>query len=913
LSVAAVNGPSAVVVSGDNAGLDELAGFCAEQGVRARRVDVDYASHCGLVDPVAGEVAAALAGITPGAGAVPVFSTVTGDWAEGAALDGGYWWRNLREPVRFADAVTSLAGAGFGVFIEASPHPVLTAAIQQTAEAAGADPVVAGTLRRGEGGAARLVASLAQVWARGGAADWAAVLGGGHAVRLPTYAFQRQRYWPGRPVTARDAAGLGLSAAGHPLLGAVVELPDEGGVALTGRLSPAAQPWLLDHQVGGTVIVPGAALIEMVIRAGDEVGCDLLEELILAAPLVVPEHGALQVLLSVAEPDEQDRRAVTIHARPESPAEAGTGSPWIRHATGVLAPGAAPASFDLASWPPPGAEPIALDPDAFYTDLAGQGLEYGPSFQALTAAWRLGEEVFAEVALPQAQPAEGFGLHPALLDAAWHAARLGSSGPGAAMERARPFAWTDVVLHAAGAAALRVRIAPAGPDAVTLQAADAAGAPVVSVASLTFRAQPVPEAAHGAAFPAAGPGRVRPRPRRRQTTARRESTATWARRLAAMTAAAREEAVLDLVRDEVAAVLGHGSGAQVQAGQAFLELGFDSVTALELRSRISQVTGLRLPAAVVFDHPTAAALARRICAELDAEPAAAGPAGAGPAGAAPSLGGLYERALSEERTGEFMDLLRGLARFRPTFTSGSGLERAPDPVVLARGGAAPGLVCLPSFVGKSGAYLYARFADAFRGVRPVRVLSTPGFAAGEPLAATADALIGLHADRITGGEARSPLVLVGHSSGGLLAHALAARLENLGSGPAAVVLMDTYSPGNMRTLNEAERGFTRGLAAQNLPTRGDDDDAWLTAMAHYLSLDWWDLSAIEAPTLLVRAQEPMAGAAENESWKLSWEFAAEVTVVDVPGNHFTMMAQHAATTARAVTEWLGQTVKTMEG
>ena len=189
LSVAAVNGPAATVVSGEPAALAELAAACQAEGVRTKPVPVDYASHGVHVEAIREEILAALDGIAPAPASIPMISAMSGRWLEGPEAGAGYWYDSLRAPVEFDQAVRVLAGAGYGVFVEVSAHPVLTAAITGTLEAAGQAggpvPLVTGTLRRGDGEAARLVASLAQVHVRGIRVDWAAVLGGGARVDLP--------------------------------------------------------------------------------------------------------------------------------------------------------------------------------------------------------------------------------------------------------------------------------------------------------------------------------------------------------------------------------------------------------------------------------------------------------------------------------------------------------------------------------------------------------------------------------------------------------------------------------------------------------------------------------------------------------------------------------------------------------
>src|SRR6202167_1888308 len=484
LEIVAVNGPRTVVVSGDAGAVGALIAQCADEGVWAWQVPVDVAAHSAQVETLQQQIIGDLDGIAPRPGDVAWLSAVTGELIAGDEAGPGYWYRSLREPVEFERAVQVLAAAGHRVFVEVSAHPVLTPGIEDTLAAAGVGAVtVAGTLRRGDGGLGRLMASLAEVWVRATAVDWARFFAPPRSrVDLPTYAFQHQRYWPEPPAPTGDPAGLGQAAAGHPLLGATVELPESGGVVLTGRLSLATHPWLADHQVAGIVLLPGAAFVELAIRAGDKVGAGLLEELVLESPLTIPERGGVQVQLGVGAPDEVGRRAVSVHSRREA---AGDGAAWTRHATGTLALGATAPLFDLVQWPPPGAE--AVDLEGWYDVLAGLGVAYGPAFRGLVAAWRRRDEVFAEVALPDGVAAESFGVHPALLDAALHAIGLGPfTEPGGEDGPRLPFAWSGGELHAAGASRLRVRLTRAG-EGVSLALADGTGLPVASVASLVSR------------------------------------------------------------------------------------------------------------------------------------------------------------------------------------------------------------------------------------------------------------------------------------------------------------------------------------------------------------------------------------------------------------------------------------------
>ncbi|MEU2065314.1 polyketide synthase dehydratase domain-containing protein, partial [Streptomyces sp. NPDC013455] len=334
---------------------------------------------------------------------------------------------------------------------------------------------------------------------RGTRVDWAAVLPKGATeahVDLPTYAFDHQHYWLPAPRPLTDATALGQGAADHPLLGAVVQLPQSDGLVFTSRLSLRTHPWLADHAIGGVVLVPGTGLVELAVRAGDEVGCGVLDELVVEAPLVVPEDGAVRVQVAVGGPDETGARGVEVYStRQEVGAESGPDA-WTRHATGTLTTSAVPTpDFDFTTWPPPGARQVDISDG--YEKLTRAGYAYGPAFQCVRKVWRRGAELFADVVVPpeQRENAAGFGIHPALLDAALHTSILDAAAEvtdGTVAEDEPvvrlPFAWNGLTLHASGAASIRVRLLRPDPDTLSLEAADDTGGPVLTLDSLVSRA-----------------------------------------------------------------------------------------------------------------------------------------------------------------------------------------------------------------------------------------------------------------------------------------------------------------------------------------------------------------------------------------------------------------------------------------
>ncbi|MFI7663626.1 SDR family NAD(P)-dependent oxidoreductase, partial [Micromonospora parva] len=370
-----------------------------------------------------------------------------------------------------------MVGDGVTAFVELGPDGVLSALVQDivTAEVV---PVL-----RSRSSENRAVAeALGKLAVHGVPVDWNAYFQefGARTVELPTYPFQRRRYWLDPTRSSSGAAAMGLRSASHPLLGATAELADGDGLLLTGRITPRTQSWLADHRVMEAFLLPGTAFLELALQAASRTGCHRVEDLSIEAPLVLSTDEAVVVQVTVATADSAGRRALTVHARAE---DAPDGTKWTRHASGTLAPGGAPDPEVPSAWPPAGA--TAVDVDDLYDRLAGIGFDYGPVFQGLRAVWRRGDEVFAEAQLPEDEEFSSYAVHPGLLDAVLHAVAFGAPGEA---ERGRvPFAWSEAEVHTPGAAVLRAHLIPAGTDAYSLRISDDEGRAVVSIGSLALR------------------------------------------------------------------------------------------------------------------------------------------------------------------------------------------------------------------------------------------------------------------------------------------------------------------------------------------------------------------------------------------------------------------------------------------
>nr|BAW35652.1 modular polyketide synthase [Streptomyces neyagawaensis] len=479
VSIAAVNGPASVVIAGDESAVLEIAALFEKQGRKTHRLTVSHAFHSPHMDGMLDAFREVAEGLSYEAPRIPVVSNLTGAVASAEEITTpDFWVRHVREAVRFHDGIRTLEAENVTTFIELGPDGVLSALAQESVTGDGLAflPV----LRKDRPEAETLTTTLAHAHARGISVDWQAFYAGTGARRvdLPTYAFQRRRYWLSPGSRAGDVTVAGLEASGHPLLGAATPVAGSDAHLFTGRLSLQTHPWLNEYAIAGKAVLPGAAFVELALRAGDEVGYEHLVELTMHESLVVPTRGAVRFQVVLEAADEAGRRTFTVSSRAVQP---DADSSWIRHATGILDVAAPEPEFSLAEWPPADAQRV--EADRIYDELEAAGVECGPLFRGLREVWRRGDEVFAEARLPGDTDARGFSLHPALLEAAAQLAAV--SEPESALV---PASWHGVALHAVDATAVRVRLTRADDDGtLTLEVADATGAPVARVEGLSLR------------------------------------------------------------------------------------------------------------------------------------------------------------------------------------------------------------------------------------------------------------------------------------------------------------------------------------------------------------------------------------------------------------------------------------------
>ncbi len=490
LSVAVSNSPRSTVLSGDPAALAEVLSALEARGVFCRRVKVDVASHSPQVDPLRGDLIAALAALAPRAAAVPMRSTVTGAALAGPELVAGYWADNLRQPVRFAGAVEALLGEGYGLFVEVSPHPVLTPAIEEMRAAAASRGAAVGSTRREQPERRTLLEALGGLWAQGATVAWDRLFAAtARRVPLPSYPWQRERYWLDAPAFGSHIVRDRAPAGAHPLLGQGQSVSIQAAVRLwETTLDRERLPWIADHAVAGVVVWPGAGYLEMALAAGAEAlgGAPVTVTDVAFVEALVLRETAARVQISTLE-ERPGHLRFQIASQPPGNGQAA----WTVHARGTLRRAEsdeAPGRLDL------GALRARLSRVAgaeVYTALAAMGLDYGPAFQGILELWQGDGEALGRVRLPEAAgPATAYRIHPALLDACFQvmAARLGEGGEGP---------WVPVELGSlrlssrpAGELWCHARLAEDGPEhrrSIELRVTGGDGATVLEVSGLVAR------------------------------------------------------------------------------------------------------------------------------------------------------------------------------------------------------------------------------------------------------------------------------------------------------------------------------------------------------------------------------------------------------------------------------------------
>ncbi|MFP3992316.1 thioesterase domain-containing protein, partial [Streptomyces sp. E11-3] len=405
-----------------------------------------------------------------------------------------------------------------------------------------------------------------------------------------------------------------------------------------------------------------------------------------------------------------------------------------------------------------------------------------------------------------------------------------------------------------------------------------------------------------------------PHRRTRRSEAKGPDAGALRQRLAELAAAEREQALLEIVVRHAAVILGHSGPEDIDPERDFLEAGFDSLSAMELRKELAAALGVSLPPLVVFDNKNPLGLAAYLTDELataapvngDAAPARQSTPGA------ETLSDFFRMAVTSNEVQKGLTLLRSVADIRPRFTSAAEVDRVPEPVRLASGTRTPRLICFSTPMATGGVHQHARLVANFQGSHHISGLPTPGFALGESLPATAEAAVEVMARSVLLAAEDEPFVLLGYSSGGTLGYSTARHLEQVhGVRPAGVVLLDTYqvSEAGGGAMSQVFNGLAYGLLERE-SMFGQFDSARLTAMARYADLQHtFDLGPVTAPVLFVRAEEPFEGSGGNPQDPDGWQATAwdpAHTVRTAPGTHFTIVEDRADTTTGIVKEWLAE-------
>ena len=478
VEIAAHNSPTATTLAGPRNALHTLAQELTAAGIRTRPLNVTHAFHHAHTDPILNTFTHHLTQLftrhTLNTPDIPVISNITGTPATtDQHHNPAYWAEHIRQPVRFHQGLTHLAeNEHITLYTELGPHPTLTPHL----------PPGTHTTPHHTDEIHTHLATLTTLHTHHHTINLTPHLPTGpqHHLDLPTYPFQHHPYWLQAPTQLTDATDLGLTTTEHPLLSTVTQLADTNTTVLSGRISLKTHPWLADHAVAGTVLLPGTALVDLALHAGDHTGTTHLDELTLHTPLILDETTSRDLQLTSTPDAEADVWRIAIHSRPHTDHSDGD-TEWVCHATGTLTTADEPAQ-PLTQWPPADTTPV--DTTDLYERLADNGYEYGPTFQGVTTVWtQPNGTLHAEITLPDNTDPAGHTIHPALLDAALHPLATQTTTTG---ETRLPFAWTGVTVHATNATHLRVTLTTTDND-ITVQAWDPTGTPVATITTLTTR------------------------------------------------------------------------------------------------------------------------------------------------------------------------------------------------------------------------------------------------------------------------------------------------------------------------------------------------------------------------------------------------------------------------------------------
>jgi acyl transferase domain-containing protein len=495
VDIAAVNGRSSVVISGTEKAIGAAGDDLQARGLRIKRLAVSHAFHSRMMSAMLEEFRAGIAAVAFHEPRIPLVSNVSGRMSSGGEMTTvEYWADHVQRPVRFADGLAELDNYGVRRFLEIGPDAVLTGLGKDRRSERGDDKTIfTALMRKGRPECRQLLTALAEVFSAGERVDWSVFFADATSARveLPTYPFQRQRFWYEARRPAGSVEGIGQRPVIHPVLSAVVPVAGSQDLLATGRLSMSELPMLDEHRIFGVALLPGTAFVDLALCAGAEVGCDVVTELILRAPLPVPAAGSVDVQVIVKAPANFGRRPIEIYSRTAEAALAE--QEWTLHAVGELSAGRPDTNAGtngvefLEPWPPPGADVVDVDVEELYRVLDARGYQYGDAFRGVRAVWRRAGELFASVTVDPAVAGRGFRLHPALLDAAVHPALHTADPVGDDSGIALPFIWTGISRHDHDATSARVRITPMGNDRLGIQLADTTGSPIATVECLVLQ------------------------------------------------------------------------------------------------------------------------------------------------------------------------------------------------------------------------------------------------------------------------------------------------------------------------------------------------------------------------------------------------------------------------------------------